>query len=308
MTAHDWRFFVAPIMIMLFVVLSVAPIQQASAQAATVITVTGAQVPVNIGAPFSPNEWSDTQMITIPTATMTVAFKYNATGLLFLMQWNNGTVDCHKQSCFGGIELGFLNNTLAMGSPLSPTIMVLLSPSFKGGYDEFVSHGESTPSTVESLGYKTQSTCSLALSGTTYTGQCYRPFKLNNASPYDPSPSLVPGSSIEIGFAVGDFASPGVHAATTMSSYVLVLGPAATTSTSTTTTPTTSGTISTSQTSSTTSTSQTSSTTSTTQTSSTHTQSPPAGPNVSYYWSELAVVVIGFSIFLLIVILRYQRS
>ncbi len=299
MTAHDWRFIVAPIMIVLFVLLSVAPIQQASAQAATVITVTSAQVPVNISAAFSPSEWSDTQMITVPTGGMTVAFKYNSTGLLFLMQWSNGTADCHNQSCFGGIELGFLNNTFVMGSTLSPTIMVLLSPSFKGGFDEFISHGESTPSTVESLGYKTQSTCALALSGTTYTGECYRPFKLNNPSPYDPTSSLVAGSSIEIGFAVGDFANPGLHAATTMSSYVLVLGPAVTTTTTSTTTPTTSGT---------TSTTQTSSTTSTTQTSTTHTQSPPAGPNVSYYWSELAVVVVGFTVFLLIVILRYQRS
>src|SRR5208282_2812905 len=142
MVAHDWRFIVAPIMIVLFVLLSVAPIQQASAQAATVITVTSAQVPVNISAAFSPSEWSDTQMITVPTGGMTVAFKYNSTGLLFLMQWSNGTADCHNQSCFGGIELGFLNNTFVMGSALSPTIMVLLSPSFKGGYDEFISHGE----------------------------------------------------------------------------------------------------------------------------------------------------------------------
>ena len=293
--AHNWRSVFAPIIIALFVLLSVAPIQQASAQAATVITATSATVPVNIRAPYSPSEWSDTQMITIPTATMTVAFKYNTTGLLFLMQWSNGTLNCHNQTCFGGIELGFLNNTAVMGSAVTPTIMVLLSPSFKGGYDEFISHAESTPSTVESMGYKTQSTCALTLSVTTYTGQCYRPFKLNNPSPYDPSPTLVAGSSIEIGFAVGDFASPGVHAATSMASYVLVLGPPSTTTTSTSST--SSGPSSTSG-----------STTSTTQTSTTHTASPPAGPNVTYYWLELAVVVVGYSIFLLIVMLRYQRS
>ena len=77
---------------------------------------------------------------------------------------------------------------------------------------------------MESQGYRTQSTCSLALSGTTYTGQCFRPLKLDNSSPYDPFPALVAGSSIEIGFAVGEFSSPGQHAATDMNTYVLVLG------------------------------------------------------------------------------------
>ena len=295
---------------MFLVLLSVAPVQQARAQTATVITATSAQIPVNIGAAYSPSEWTDTQMITISTVGMTVGFKFNSTGLLFLMQWANGGLDCSSQSCFGGIELGFLNNTAVMGSALTPTIMVLASPSFKGNYDEFISAGASTPSTVESHSYKSQSTCSLGLSGSTYTAQCYRPFKLNGASPYDPFPSLIAGSSIEIGFAVGAFANPGQHAATNMNSYTLVLGPAAST-TSTTTTSSSSATgssASTGSSQSTTSTTSTTTTSTTSQTSTTSTQTTPAGPNVSSYWEELAIVVIGFSVFLLIVMMRYQRS
>src|SRR5208283_4390616 len=178
-------------MIALLVLISVAPVQHASAAAPTVVTATSSQTPVKIDGIVEPGEWNDTQTITIPTAGMTVAFKYNATGLLFLIQWTNGSAVCTNQYCFGGIELGFLNNTAVMGSTLTPTVMILLSPSFKGGYDEFISQGATTPSTVESQGYKTQATCVLVLSGTTYTGECYRPFKLNNASPYDPFPSLV---------------------------------------------------------------------------------------------------------------------
>ncbi len=293
---------------MFLVLLSVAPVQQARAQTATAITATSAQIPVNIGAPYSPSEWTDTQMITVSTAGMTVAFKYNSTGLLFLMQWANGGLMCSSQSCFGGVELGFLNNTAEMGSALTPTIMVLASPSFKGNFDEFISAGAVTPSTVESHGYKSQSTCSLALSGSTYTAQCYRPFKLNGASPYDPFPALVAGSSIEIGFAVGAFANPGQHAATNMNSYTLVLGPAATTST--TTTSSSSGTGSSASTGSSLSSTSTTSTTTTSTTSQTSTssQTTPSGPSVSNYWEELAIVVIGFSVFLLIVMMRYQRS
>jgi hypothetical protein len=300
---------IAPVVIVFLVLLCAAPVQQARAQTATVITATSAQIPVNIGAAYSPSEWTDTQMITIPNVAMTVGFKYNSTGLLFVMQWANGGLMCSSQSCFGGIELGFLNNTAEMGSALTPTIMVLASPSFKGSYDEFISAGATTPSTVESDGYKTQSTCSLALSGTTYTAQCYRPFKLNGASPHDPFPSLVAGSSIELGFAVGNFAIPGQHAATTMASYVLVLGPAA--STTSTTTSSSSGTGSSASTTGTQSSSSTTSTTSTTsQTSTTSSggQTTPSGPSVSNYWEELAIVVIGFSVFLLIVMMRYKRS
>ncbi len=158
MTAHNWRFFVAPAMIVLLVLLSVGPMQQARADS-TDITVPSSTVPVKIDGIIEPGEWNDSQTVTIPTVGLTADFKYNATGLLFLLQWTSGSPDCSSQSCFGGIELGFLNNTAEMGSALTPTVMVLLSPSFKGGSDEFISHGDSTPSTVESLGYKSQSIC-----------------------------------------------------------------------------------------------------------------------------------------------------
>jgi hypothetical protein len=319
MAISKWSL-VAPIAIMFIVLLSVAPIQQASAATATVITATGAQTPVKIDGIVEQGEWSDTQMVTISVASMTVAFKYNSTGLLFLMQWNTGTGGCVDQNCYGGIELGFLNNTAVMGSTFTPTVMVLLSPSFKGGFDEFVSQGATTPSTVESGGYKSQSACALVLSGTAYTGECYRPFKLNKASPYDPFPSLVAGSSIEIGFAVGDFANPGQHAATNMNTYVLVLGPAATTtSTSTTTSTTTSTPTSTNTTSTTPTTSNTTSTTTTTTshttptyttttTTTTSTSTSSQTPLSTLYAEELTVLVLGFSVIIVLVIRKYPRN
>ncbi|MGD0638060.1 MAG: hypothetical protein ABSA72_08480 [Nitrososphaerales archaeon] len=310
MAIRKWNL-IAPVVIVFLVLLCAAPVQQARAQTPTVITAPSATIAVNIGGAYSASEWTDTQMITIPNVAITVGFKYNSTGLLFVMQWANGGLMCSNSSCFGGIELGFLNNTAEMGSALTPTIMILASPSFKGSYDEFISAGATTPSTVESHNYKTQSTCSLALSGSTYTAQCYRPFKLNGASPYDPFPSLVAGSQIEIGFAVGNFAIPGQHAATSMASYVLVLGPAASTSSTTTSSTSATGSSgSTTGTQSSASTTTTSSTTTTTtsQTSTTSTQTTPSGPSVSNYWEELAIVVIGFSVFLLIVMMRYQRS
>ena len=97
--------------------------------------------------------------------------------------------------------------------------MILASQSFSGNIDEFVSTGPFTPATVESQGYSTQSTCGLTLSGTSYTATCYRPFATSNASPGDVK--LAVGSTVELGFAVGEFNHPGVHAATTMQSYVL---------------------------------------------------------------------------------------
>jgi hypothetical protein len=296
MTAHDLRLVIAPITIVLIVLLSVAPVQNISAQTATVITATSSQTPVKIDGIVAPGEWNDTQTTTVATAGMTVAFKYNATGLLFLMQWTNGSAVCNNQYCFGGIELGFLNNTGVMGSTLTPTIMILLSPSFKGGYDEFISQAAATPSTVESQGYKTQSRCVLALSGTTYTGECYRPFKLSNASPYDPFPTLVAGSSVEIGFAVGNFAAPGQHDATNMNSYVLLLGPAATSTASSTTQTTAS--INATSASSTTTTQITATTTSKTSSSS----ATPA----TIYAEEIVVIAVGFSAIVFVVLRRYQ--
>lgn len=275
MTSRKWSLATAPITIAVILLLSVAPVQWANAQPATAITATPAQIPVNLSAPFSASEWSDTQMLTISAAGMTVAFKYNATGLLFLLQWSNGTPDCNDQYCFGGIELGFLNNTGVMGTQLTPSTMVLLSPSFNRTVDEFISEGATTPSTVESQNYKTQSTCSLTLSGTTYNGECYRPFKLVDASPHDPFLSLVGGSPIEIAFAVGTFNKPGQHTATNMLSYTLSLQPS----------------------------SILSSTSSATSTSS---RTSPSVAPATFYAEELLVIVVGFTALVFVVLRRYQ--
>jgi hypothetical protein len=296
-----------PLLISFLMLFSVVPIQYAAAAPSNIVA-TNTQAPVTIDGVAQPGEWSAATAVTVPTAQMTAAFEYNATGLLFMLQWSNGTVFCHTSSCFGGIELGFVNNTGSMGSSLSPTIMILLSPSFKGGYDEFVSQGDVTPATVESQGYKTQSTCALALNGTTFTGECYRPFKLSGASPYDPFPVLVSGSSIEIGFAVGNFASPGQHSATDMASYTLTLGPATTTTTTTTTSSSGSGT-STSQTTSTTPTTPTTpTTTTTTLTTTTTTTKSVASTPATIYGEELAILVVGFAVIMILVLRRYQGS
>ncbi len=277
-----------PIALLLLAILSTARLQRASA--AESITVYQAQVPVKLDGVVSPGEWSDAQTTNITTADMGVAFKHNSTGIFFLLQWDQSPSICSDQYCYGGIELGYLNNTGPMGATSTPTVMLLLSPSFKGGYDEFISKAEATPTTVESDGYKTQSTCALKLSGTTYTAECYQPFNLSNASPYDPMPSLAAGSSLEIAFAVGEFNAPGLHAATDMSSYVLALS----NQTYTASTTATSAGSSSSETAS--GTSSTSSTVSTTVASATT------------YYEELAVIAVGFSALMLVALGKYRRG
>lgn len=252
------------------------------ASAAQTITAYQARTPVKLDGVVSPGEWSDAQVTNITAADMGVAFKHNSTGLFILLQWEQSPSICSDQYCYGGIELGNASNTSAMGAASTPTVMLLLSPSFTGSYDEFVSKGEVTPTPVESDGYRTQSTCALKLSGTTYTAECYRPFKLSNAPPYDPFPSLAAGSPIEIAFAVGEFNAPGVHAATDMSTYVLAL------SNQTYTAQSTASSISATSTTS----SSTSSTTS-------------AAPSAATYAGELTVIVVGFSALILVVIRRY---
>jgi hypothetical protein len=303
------RFGFVPIAVLLAALLSAPAVQRTSA--AQTITANLAQGPVKLDGTVSPSEWTDAQVVNITTAGMGVAFKHNATGLFMLFQWKQSANMCSDQYCYGGIEIDFLNNTGVMGSSATPAVMPLLSPSFSGGVDEFISKTMSTPVPVESSGYKTQSTCALQLSGTMYTGECYRPFKLSNASPYDPFPALVAGTPIEIGFAVGEFNKPGVHAATTMSSYVLTLsdqtygtGPT-TTQTSTTTTATTPTSANTTATTATSPTTSTTATTSTIPTSATTTQ---AGPSVLYYSSELAVIVAGFGVFVLAAMWRYRKG
>lgn len=289
----DLRLLLPVALIMLGLLSSTTSVQQA--RAVTTITAYQAQTPVTLNGVVSPGEWSDAQIYNITVAGMGVAFKHNSTGLLFLMQWQSASSVCSDQYCFGGVEFGNLNNTQVMGSLSTPTVMVLASPSFTGGYDEFISKGQATPVTVESLGYKTQSTCALKLSGTTYTAECYRPFALSNASPTDPFPSLVAGSPIEIGFAVGEFSSPGLHDATDMSTYVLTLSSQTYTATST-----SSSAPSTSQSSQVSSTSSVQTGTVSTVTTS--------GPSAATYVEELLVIVLGFSVLALAVVLRYKRS
>jgi hypothetical protein len=152
-------------------------------------------------------------------------------------------------SCFGGIEVSNSSNYGEMGSPSTPTIMLLLSQGFKGGYDEFISSGDVTPTPVEDAGYKTQSACVLQMTGSNYVSECYRPFHGNGAVPNDPFGLLASGTPIEIAFAIGEFSSPGLHSATDMVTYTLAIsdqpysGASTTTSTpsgsSTTTTPVT---------------------------------------------------------------------
>lgn len=293
-------FLLLPLLAILLILTTVAPSARVDA-APTTITVYKSQYPVDVSGAYQPSQWADTPTITDPTSGMTFAVKQNGTGWLFLMVWNQSQAYCYDAGCFGGIELANLSNSFAMGSPSSPTIMILTSTSFKGSVDEFVSKGEQTPSTVESLGYRTQSVCGLNVSGGQYTAQCYRPFTLTDASPYD-FPTLGPGSTIEIGFAVGEFTSPGDHAATDMTAYVLTF------SNQTYTPSVSSSTTSVSQSASANSTSVTTVASTSSSTTASTTISPPAGPNVLYYALELATIVVGFSLIILIVLWRYPRG
>ena len=191
------------------------------ANATTTITAYKAQSPVTIDGVVSPGEWNDTPLITESTSGVTYAFKQNGTGLLFLLEWQQSSTFCYDRWCFGGIEIANLGNSGEMGSPTAPTIMVLLSQGFANGYDEFISTGDTTPAPVEQQGYTTQSVCALSVANGNYIAECYRPFQLTNASPYDPFPAFASGSPMEIGFAVGEFSSPGLHEATDMSTYTL---------------------------------------------------------------------------------------
>lgn len=274
--------------VLLIALLSASSLQKASA--VQTITVYQATTPVTLDGVVQPGEWSDTPIINITSAGMGVAFEHNSTGLLMLFQWQNNTSSCSDKYCFGGVEFGDLNNTGPMGATATPTIMLLLSPSFSGSYDEFISKAEITPTPVEQDGYKTQSTCAMKLSGTIYTAECYRPFVLNDASPFDPFPSFVAGSAMEIGFAVGEFNEPGLHAATDMSTYVLILSNQTYTSTST-----TSLTLVTS-----------SSSVATSSTSSTTVSTTTAAPSATTYAEELAVIVVGFSALMLVVLTKYR--
>jgi hypothetical protein len=194
--------------------------QTATAQPMT-IKAYQSQYAVNVHGPYQASQWSDTPMIVDPTSGMTFAIKQNGTGLVFLMIWNQSATYCSDTSCFGAIELGYQNNTLPMGSPTTPTTMILASPSFKGSVEEFIATGESTPVTVESKGYATQTVCGLILTADQYTAECYRPFQLSNASPEEVN--LAIGSTVEIAFAVGEFSEPGVHGASNMVTYVLTI-------------------------------------------------------------------------------------
>ena len=261
-----------------------------SASAVTTVPVYESQHPVTLDGLIQPGEWSDTPIVADTSSGFTYAFKQNGTGLLFLMQWSE-SIPC--PTCFGGIELGHPNNKAVMGSPSTPTIMVLASPSFKGNVDDFISTAEFTPIPVEQDGYTTQTSCGLDYTGGAYTAECYRPFKLNNASPYDFNFTL--GSTAELGFAVGVFTQPGDHLATDMSTYVLSITNQTYSSTSTTGTGPTSSSSSTNSTASTTG-----------STASAIVTTPPT--TASTYAEELLVVAIGFSVLILVTLARYERS
>ena len=244
---------------------------------ATTITAYKSTIAVNVKDAYSASEWTDTPTITEPISGLSFAVKQNGTGWLFLMMWQTNPAVCSDSFCFGGIELNSLSNTGEMGTPTTPSIMILASSYFQNSVghttDEFISTADQTPISVESLGYATQSVCgALTLTGSvtsgTYTVQCYRPFALKNASPYD-FPTLGVGSTLEIGFAVGEFSNPGDHDATSMIGYVLTFSGSTYSPSSTTSSTSSSSTSTTSTTPTTTTTSSTTSTTSTTPTTTT---------------------------------------
>jgi len=221
--SRSLQFFPLALSVILFFGAAISPNATIAQTTAQTIPAYKAQYPVSLDGMVQPGEWNDTPTISISIAGIAAAFKQNGTGLLFLLEWNASSIFCYDQACFGGVEFGNVNNTGAMGTGTTPTIMLLLSQSFKGGYDEFISTAESTPSPVEASGYATQSTCGFTVSNGVYTAECYRPFHLARASPSDPFYSLAAGSPIELGFALGEFSQPGLHEATDMSTYLLSL-------------------------------------------------------------------------------------
>jgi hypothetical protein len=207
--------------VVVLVLLLLACVLTYPVHAATTLTAYRSQERVTLDGIVEPGEWNDTPMISESTTGMTVAFKQNGTGLLFLMIWQQSSTYCSDQYCYGGIELGPLNNTQYMGSPSTPTLMILVSKSW-GGVDELVSTGPPSPTPVEKLGYKTQTTCGSDFVSGTYTVECYRPFSLTNAWQQDFTLNV--GSTVEIGFAVGECTPiPGDHLATDMATYVLTV-------------------------------------------------------------------------------------
>jgi hypothetical protein len=279
-----------------------------------IVTAYQSRNPVTLDGVIQSGEWSDTSIITDTTSGLTYAFKDNSTGLLFLMSYKEAA-PC--PTCFGGIELGQLNNTADMGSESTPTIMILVSPSFPGNVGEFISTGQYTPTPVEQEGYKTQTVCGFDYANGEYTAECYRPFKLTDASPYDFN--LKVGSTVELGMAVGLFDQPGNHLATDMSTYELTISNQSYTSTAT-------STSSTSQSvTSATTTSRISASSSTVAIGNfscasavctftvTGSGSSPSGlsqadSRVLEYSLELAVIVVGFSAFMVIGSRRPRRS
>jgi hypothetical protein len=207
--------------VVVFVLLLLACELTYPVHAATTLTAYRSQQRVSLDGVVEPGEWNDTPLISISSIGMSVAFKQNGTGLLFLMIWQQSSTYCSDKYCYGGIELGPLNNTGYMGTPSTPTLMILVSQSWEG-VDELVSNGNLSPTPVENSGYKTQTTCGFGVVSGTYTAECYRPFNLTNAWPQDFSLNV--GSTVEIGFAVGECNPiPGDHLATLMSTYVLTV-------------------------------------------------------------------------------------
>jgi hypothetical protein len=305
--------FRAVISLSIFLLLLIA-FTLSSVNAQTVVTAYQSRNPVTLDGVIQSGEWSDTPIVTDTTSGLTYAFKHNSTGFLFLMSYKEA-VPC--PTCFGGIELGHLNNTADMGSESTPTIMILVSPSFPGNVGEFISIGQYTPTPVEQDGYKTQTVCGLNYANGEYIAECYRPFKLTNASPYDFN--LKVGSTVELGMAVGLFDQPGNHLATDMSTYELTISNQSYTSTAT-------STSSTSQSvTSATTTSRISASSSTVAIGNfscasavctftvTGSGSSPSGlsqadSRVLEYSLELAVIVVGFSAFMVIGSRRPRRS
>jgi len=233
--------------------------------AQTTITAYKSQQPVSLDGVVQASEWNDTQALHDPTSGMTVSFKQNGTGLLALLVWPESS-QC--QTCYAAIEFGPMNNSGHMGSPLTPTIMVIVSPSFKGGIDEYIATSEQAPTPVEEFSYRTQSTGSLGYSNGVYSAEIYRPFHVSGASPYELNFTV--GSTIEIGFAVGDFGAPGSHSATDMSTYVLTISNSLFTPTALTTTASSGAT------------------------------NVAGTTNVSYYSIELALIIVGYLVFLVV--------
>jgi len=205
------------LLVLTFTIMSLAAVPVASA--ATELKAYRSRVVPTIDGIASDGEWTDTPSFSETTSGASVAFKHDEKSLYILVVFPKSQP---SEKDFFGIEFDNNGDKAHMGSGSSPDDALFVSPAYKpnNGKDAFLM-GFAKQTDDDKAGGTNDVEARMVYSSGNYVVEIRRSLTTNDSKGNDVS--LTVGSSVGIGFTMGEFGKGALHAATDMNTYTLTV-------------------------------------------------------------------------------------